>query len=240
MSRSSTEQASRIVTSNQEGVHENLESELIKHQNNPFKKPIAEHTQQAFEKVAHQVSLHNAPLIFDSGCGTAHSTRHIATLHPDRLVIGIDRSSARLGKKYEEALPENALTVQADLVDFWRLAQQASWQLANHYLLYPNPYPKSIHLKRRWHAHPVFPTLLALGGILELRTNWKIYAKEFAFALNHAGYANARCQRYQADTAWTLFEKKYHENGQPLYQCKQALPSPADSGNISGNVTPPL
>lgn len=223
MSRRSTEQNIKIVTSNQESIHENLEDELIKHQNSRFRKPIADHTKQAFEKVANQVSQHNVSIIFDSGCGTAHSTRHIAKLHPDSLVIGIDRSKVRLGKDYEEALPENAITTQADLVDFWRLAQQENWQLQKHFILYPNPYPKSIHLKRRWHAHSVFPTLLSLGGILELRSNWKIYVDEFAFALNHAGYQNALCQAYKPDTAWTLFEKKYHEDEQLLYQCKQDL-----------------
>ncbi len=30
--------------------------------------------------------------------------------------------------------------------------------------------------------HPIFPTLLALGNTIELRTNWEIYAREFAEA----------------------------------------------------------
>ncbi|CAA6827869.1 MAG: putative methyltransferase [uncultured Thiotrichaceae bacterium] len=223
MSRRSTEQGVRIVTSNQEGIHESLEDELIKHRNSAFRKPIADHTQKAFEAIANQITQHNVPIIFDSGCGTAHSTRHIANLYPDSLVIGIDRSQVRLEKNHEEALPENALIAQADLVDFWRLAHQENWQLQRNFILYPNPYPKSIHVKRRWHAHPVFPTLLSLGGILELRSNWKIYVDEFAVALQYSGYSHAKTQIYTPDVAWTLFEKKYHEDEQMLYQCKQDL-----------------
>ncbi|MFW7344351.1 SAM-dependent methyltransferase, partial [Pollutimonas sp. H1-120] len=50
-------------------------------------------------------------------------------------------------------------------------------------MLYPNPYPKAGHLKMRWHGHAVLPTLLALGGALELRSNWSIYVEEFALAV---------------------------------------------------------
>jgi len=237
MPRRSTEHRIRIVTSNQAGIHENLLDELVKHQNSSFRKPIADHTQKAFESVFNQLSQHNVPIIFDSGCGTAHSTRHIAKLHPDSLVIGIDRSKMRLGKEYDDALPENALTVQADLVDFWRLARQENWQLQKHFILYPNPYPKSIHLKRRWHAHPLFPTILALGGILELRSNWKTYVDEFAFSLNHAGYSQAETQIYTPDEPWTLFEKKYHTAKQVLYRCTANL-NLSDHSLHNQEVTP--
>lgn len=227
MSRRSAEQTIRIVTSNQQGIHENLEAELLKHQMHAFRKPIAMHTQRAFEGIEKQLTRYCAsPIIFDSGCGTADSTLHLAKLNPDSWVIGIDRSATRLRKKQNQVLPENALTVQADLVDFWRLAKQANWHLQKHFILYPNPYPKSIHLKRRWHAHPVFPTLLSLGGQLELRTNWKIYADEFAYALQYLGHTAVKSQLYTPDTAWTLFEKKYHDDEQALYQCKLDLNKP--------------
>ena len=74
--------------------------------------------------------------------------------------------------------------LQANLIDFWRLSVQTEWRLQKHYLLYPNPWPKKKHLQRRWHGHPVFPSILELGGELELRTNWKIYADEFNQAVN--------------------------------------------------------
>ncbi|PIE00449.1 MAG: SAM-dependent methyltransferase [Thiothrix nivea] len=212
-----------IVTSHQTGIHNNLEQVVRRHQENLFRKPVAEHTRRAFEPVQHLVSQQNLPVILDSGCGTALSTRHIARQNPDALVIGIDRSAIRLGKDYQAALPDNALTVRADLVDFWNLAVQAGWKLQHHFILYPNPYPKSVHLKRRWHAHPVFPQLLKLGGQLELRTNWSIYAEEFAFALRLSGYAAARVEAFMPENCWTLFETKYYQTGQDLYRCRVQL-----------------
>lgn len=212
-----------VVTSNQTGIHDNLEQVVHRNQVNTFRKPVAEHTLKAFEPVKRLVSQRNLPVILDSGCGTALSTRHIARQYPGSLVIGIDRSEIRLGKDYPDALPENALTVRADLIDFWHLALQAGWQLQHHFILYPNPYPKSIHLKRRWHAHPVFPTLLKLGGQLELRTNWQIYAEEFAVALQLSGYTEAQAGVFVPETCWTLFETKYHQTGQALYRCRVKL-----------------
>lgn len=210
--------AIKAVSSNQSGIHEYLDAIVAKHLHSTFQRPISNHTQQAFEHVAQQVIQHNAPLIFDSGCGTALSTRHIAQQYPAALVIGIDRSEVRLNKQYEQALPDNALTVRADLVDFWRLAQTAGWQLQRHFILYPNPYPKSVHIKRRWHAHPVLPSLLALGGEIELRTNWQIYAAEFAHTLCQTHYAQVQAQQFVPQNYWTLFERKYFEAGQTLYR----------------------
>ena len=61
-------------------------------------------------------------------------------------------------------LKDNAILLRAELSDFFSLvAYQSDWIVHSHYLLYPNPYPKSKHLKRRWHGHPIFPVMLAIG-----------------------------------------------------------------------------
>jgi len=214
---------SRAIVSSQSGLHQNLEKTVKKHFDHPYKKPIAQHTQEAFDQVKQRVEEsidQNRPLIFDSCCGTAVSTNILARENPDALVLGIDRSTFRLSKQYNDALPDNALLIQAECADFWLLAKNAGWRLQKHTIFYPNPYPKTKHLKRRWHGHPVFPTLLALGGELELRTNWKIYADEFCAALNFANQSCEGVKNINPEQAMTLFEKKYHESGQELYQCK--------------------
>jgi hypothetical protein len=63
--------------------------------------------------------------------------------------------------------PPNVGFSHTDLVDYWRLMRKAYVRPARHYLFYPNPWPKIGHLPRRWHGHPVFPALLALGGPLQ-------------------------------------------------------------------------
>ncbi len=220
---------SRKITDAQEGLHKNLLVLVQKHLEHPYKKPIAEHTQTAFDQIKPVVLDHlgqQKPLIFDSCCGTAMSTRMIAEENPEALVLGIDRSKVRLGKEYNTNLPNNALTVQAECGDFWMLAQAQGWKLAKHSIFYPNPYPKSKHLKRRWHGHPTFPALLALGGEIELRTNWKVYADEFCLAVNFSkkdSSALAYVETFTPNPPKTLFEKKYQESAQELYRLRYGL-----------------
>ncbi len=228
-------QESRWISDAQQGIHKNIELVVNKHFLKVNQKPIAKHTQDAFDllkpKVLNSIEL-GKPLIFDSCCGTALSTVIIAKQNPGALVIGIDRSAFRLAKEYNYNLPENALLVQAECADFWSLAHAESWKLEKHFILYPNPYPKSKHLKRRWHGHPAFPLLFSLGGELELRTNWKVYVDEFCMALglgldrvveNRLGKTKVNAELIKPSEPLTLFEKKYAESGQPLYQCKIKL-----------------
>jgi len=219
---------SPVITSNQEDVHPKLEEIVTKHLNSQFRRPIAAHTQLAFDKIKEQVELYRqsdgSSLIFDSCCGTALSTRKIAIMYPNSLVIGIDRSIKRLSKACAEVLPSNMILVQAECADFWRLALQAGWQLEKHFLLYPNPYPKSCHFKRRWHGHPAYPSLLALGGSIEVRSNWILYVKEFYEAFRIAKpelitLNSSAIEVFIPNDYLTLFEKKYHQSGQDLYRC---------------------
>ncbi len=232
---------SKKVISNQQGIHENLEAIVRKHFETEYRKPIAEHTQIAFDKIKNRVDSalkKDTPLLFDSFCGTGVSTGILAKRQPESLIIGIDRSIARLSKTYNHDLTDNAVLVQAECADFWQLAVNAGWKLSYHSIFYPNPYPKSKHIKRRWHAHPAYPLLFLLGGEIELRTNWRIYADEFYQAFLYASdYLSDK--QYQSNGVKTLsfdmttkeqedkeiefmslFEKKYFLNEQKLYSCK--------------------
>lgn len=80
--------------------------------------------------------------------------------------------------------PSNLLLLRADLVDLWILASRDNaWEVKEHLILYPNPYPKRSQLRSRWHGHPVFPVLLGLGGRITLRSNWKSYLDEVCEAV---------------------------------------------------------
>jgi tRNA G46 methylase TrmB len=220
-----SEANSRSIVSNQPGLHEKLDEIVQKHLAAEFKKPIAAHTQQAFDEVNEKVKAFTGPLILDSCCGVGESTANLAKLHPDALVIGIDKSSHRLDKhdvEYKQTEAGQYILVQADLNDFWRLAFEAGWQPTHHYLLYPNPWPKAKHIGRRWHGASVFPFIVKLGGILEVRSNWDIYVKEFARALELAGQP-AVVEAYESDSAITPFERKYWASGQSSTRLKIAL-----------------
>jgi len=216
-----------------------------------YLRPIADHTREAFaQAVSFAGSTHK--VILDSGCGTGESTVNLALAHPDVPVIGIDKSVARLTKaggaalhnteiNSATALPPNAFLVRAELLDFWRLAldevQAGRWHIPYHALYYPNPWPKQSEATRRFHLHPIFPTLLQLGDTIELRTNWEIYAREFAEAASianefepaipalgrndNAGNKAAisiSCEAFEPERPITAFERKYKEARQQLWR----------------------
>ena len=215
---------SRFIVTNQAGPHDDVPRRVARALEYPLRKPVAEHTCTAFAEADAWLAANRMPLILDAGCGVGLSTRHLAQQHPDCAVIGIDRSADRLSRDHG-ALPDNALLVRADLVDFWRLALAAGWQPLQHYLLYPNPYPKAAHLKMRWHGHPVFPAILALGGWLELRSNWRLYLEEFALAVELAsGLRAAIREHHPVGEYLTPFERKYHLSDQSLWRLVVDLP----------------
>lgn len=219
------QQPSRPVVSNQPGPHRDLARRVSRGLAQPLRKPVARHTQEAFELATKWYESQTGPLILDAGCGVGLSSRRLAEQFPGHAVIGIDRSEDRLTRAHGK-LPANARLVRADLVDFWRLAHQAGWAPERHYLLYPNPYPKASHLKMRWHGHSVFPTLLALGGLLEVRSNWSLYIEEFAMAVYQVtGQQADVCEWVPGGEYLTPFEAKYHQSGQTLWRLRVALES---------------
>ncbi|TNE61907.1 MAG: SAM-dependent methyltransferase [Alphaproteobacteria bacterium] len=208
---------SRQVSSQQEGLHEGLDKVVRRHLGAAFRRPVAAHTQAAFDRVAAWLALHPRPFILDACCGVGDSSRALAELNPDHLVVGVDKSADRLGRERTRPAPDNLLLVRADLNDFYRLAEAARWRPAKHFILYPNPWPKPAHLKRRWHGAPVFPSIIALGGALELRSNWDIYLREFAAALAIAGH-DSRLESFEATDPITPFERKYRDSGHTLWR----------------------
>ncbi len=219
---------SRIPVSAQQAVHGDLMRQVARHRERPFAKPFAQYNRAAFD-LALSGWDQRAPLILDAGCGVAHSTIALARAHPDHWVIGVDQSADRLARRkpYPDALlPKNMVLVRADLLDFWRLMEQAGLRLARHYVLYPNPWPKIGHLGRRWHAHSVFPTLPRLGGVLECRTNWQVYIEEYALALGELIGRPVAWETFEAKTPLTPFERKYRDSGQPLYRAVVDLDAP--------------
>jgi len=214
---------SREITTNQTGLNEHLDEVVLKHLAHKFRKPYRQHTVTAFEQMQAIVAADPRPIIFDSCCGVGESTAKIAQMHPDCLVFGMDKSADRLDRNeqhlhaHKQQDGQDYYLFQVDLNDLWRLAVDAGWQLHKHYILYPNPWPKAKHLQRRWHGSAVFPSIIALGGELELRSNWPLYLQEFQRALALAN-VDSQLQAYTADEATTPFERKYWASGQQSWQ----------------------
>lgn len=169
------------------------------------------------------------------------SPPELALDSPDCMVVGVDRSEVRLSRGM--GLPPNALVVRADLPTFWRLMARSSGplsaqRLVRHCIFYPNPYPKPSQRRKRWGSHPALPTLLSLGGSLELRSNWRVYLEEFDQALQAVAGASEGASELRlaasrrlpgeitrvelggvdGEDAISNFEQKFYQNGNPLWQ----------------------
>ena len=213
---------SRFISSAQSGPHADLPALLQRHLAHPFRKPVLDYNRAAFAAAmtAHAAFDPAAPLILDAGCGVGWSTLRIAADFPDHFVLGVDQSSDRIVRGKPGKLPENALLLRADLVDFWRLLVAAGIRLARHYNLYPNPWPKIGHLARRWHGHAVFPVWRDLGGVLECRSNWDVYIAEMAWALGVLTGQAVAAEPYATHDPLTPFERKYLASGHALWRCR--------------------
>ncbi len=212
---------SRQIISNQTGPNPGLKKIVLKHKQSEYRQPLKLFSQTIFARVNQIKEQFNRPLILDAGCGTGESTQLLAKRFVDHLVIGIDKSQHRLKSHLSNRhfyQQDNFLIVRAELIDFWRLAVKANWQIDRQYLFYPNPWPKKKQESRRWYAHPVFPTILKLGGRLECRSNWPLYIDEFSRALGYLNQNDLKINLLRHKEATTPFEWKYQNSRHSLHQ----------------------
>ena len=219
---------SRLPLSAQTHPHDRLSEVVRRHLTTRWAQPIHAHTQEAFNRLSVLINDQPRPILLDSGCGTGWATQKLAESHPDAWVIGIDRSDDRLQRA--PSMPSHVRLIRAELADFWRLVLKANWTVTDHYVLYPNPYPKAVHLKKRWHGHPVWPDLLSVGQRLIMRTNASVYAQEWAMALALSGQASIDVRELNASEVLaspiSAFEKKYAQSAHPLFEvtsCRQPV-----------------
>ena len=207
-------------------VQQLVERHVAQHATYLAKRPIAKHTEAAFQTAAEFARSRATPLIIDAGCGTGRSTLKLAERYPDHTIIGVDRSEARLSKGRQ--VPDNALLLRAELGDFWRLLNDSNdLRVEETYLLYPNPYPKTKMLKQRFQGHASLPSLLhACGRKLTVRASWRTYLEEFRVACRRAGELGIRpdlvskgpYELSDLHDPLTLFERKYANAGVPVYE----------------------
>ncbi|NMH60219.1 tRNA (guanine(46)-N(7))-methyltransferase TrmB [Alteromonas ponticola] len=209
---------SRAISTNQTGLHEKLDAIVKKYQHSVSQRPISEHTQSAFNQACEWLAGWQGPVILDSCCGVGESSANLAKRFPQHKIIGIDKSAARIDKHHAYRKGEdNYLLVRADVNDFWRLVRQSDWQISQHFLLYPNPYPKASQVQKRWHASAAMPDLMAITPNIQVRSNWVVYLMEFARAASHYG-ATSQLSSVAEGDAFTPFERKYQQSGQTCWQ----------------------
>lgn len=214
--------SSRVPRGQPSARLELVERRVRRHLAEPWQHPIADHQREVFDRL--QAWLDRVPsgarIELDAGCGTGASTRALALANPDTWVIGVDKSLDRLTRA--PTLPANAELLRGDMIDLWPLIAAKGLRFDATWLLYPNPWPKPGHIARRWHGHPVFPRIVECTRSLELRTNWVIYAEEFAHALALVLGRPIAVEAVVPETAISPFERKYQASGHALWRVATA------------------
>lgn len=138
-----------------------------------------------------------APVMLDIGFGNGMALAEQAALHPENNYLGIEVHRPGVGQlltRLATGALHNVRVICADAKEV--LARDiAEGSLAAVYLLFPDPWPKKRHHKRRL-VQPDFIALvqraLAPGGMLHLATDWADYAEDMRAVLAQApGFAPA-------------------------------------------------
>jgi tRNA (guanine-N7-)-methyltransferase len=122
-----------------------------------------------------------APLSIEIGFGNGENLLALACAHPARNFLGIEVHRPGVGRLLlglEERQLRNARVICHDAVEV--LERQIAPESVDELLiLFPDPWPKKRHHKRRLIQRPFAELLssrLAPGGLLRLATDWQPYA----------------------------------------------------------------
>ncbi len=129
------------------------------------------------------------PVILEIGFGNGDTLLHLAEHHPDKNFIGIDVHKPGLGSlllKLKKQALTNVRVFCADAIEVLKNTIPDE-SLEAIYVLFPDPWPKRRHNKRRI-VQPDFVKLthqkLILGGKLHLATDWKDYAQHMSAVMS--------------------------------------------------------
>jgi len=145
---------------------------------------------------------HDAPLIVEIGSGMGDSTAAMAAARPDADVLAVEVYKPGVAQTLHHLHRGGVTNVRVVRGDGVQVLTEliAPSSLAEVWLFFPDPWPKTKHLKRRL-VTPEFAALVASrlrrGGAFRLATDWAPYAERMLAACTatkglrnaHAGWA---------------------------------------------------
>jgi tRNA (guanine-N7-)-methyltransferase len=144
--------------------------------------------------------VRSARCTIEIGFGNGDNLLRLAGAHPERDFLGIEVHRAGIGRlllALEAQQLRNVRIVCHDAVEVLE-AQVPPLSVQEILILFPDPWPKKRHHKRRL-LQPAFAALaasrLAAGGQLRLATDWEPYAQHMLETLN----ASATLENLAAD-----------------------------------------
>jgi len=168
------------------------------------------------------------PVFLEIGFGNGESLAEMARRHPERNYLGIEVHRPGVGHlllRLEEHGCENVRLIRHDAVDVVQ-RMLASASLSGAYLLFPDPWHKKRHHKRRILQTAFVEDLARVihpGGFLHLATDWQDYAEHMLTTLeadrlhfaNQAGPGNYSPR--PAERPSTKFEQRGERLGHGVW-----------------------
>jgi len=168
-----------------------------------------------------------APRSLEIGFGNGENLAALAAAHPERDYLGVEVHRSGVGRlmlSLEEQALSNVRIVCHDAVEVLE-AQIAPESLDEVLVLFPDPWPKKRHHKRRLiQSEPVarIASRLRTGGTLRLATDWEPYAQQMLETIGAcAPFANLSPSgdfiERPADRTPTRFEKRGERLGHGVW-----------------------
>jgi tRNA (guanine-N7-)-methyltransferase len=125
----------------------------------------------------------SAPRVLEIGFGNAENLIALAAAHPYRDYLGIEVHRPGVGRLLLAAAARNLTNLRAICHDAVEVLERgiAPQSLDEILILFPDPWHKARHHKRRLIQSPLAALLAARlkpGGILRLATDWQPYAQQ--------------------------------------------------------------
>jgi tRNA (guanine-N7-)-methyltransferase len=172
----------------------------------------------------------NAPLHVDLGCGDGSFLCEMAQRFSKKNFLGIDRLTKRVEKVRRKAAKiENARVLRADTLFAARYLLPES-SVETFYLLFPDPWPKWRHQFRRIFTRDFLDAIavaLEQHGVLRIATDQLDYFHQIE-RLSRA-YVQFQVVPQPPDDSvlpLTKFERKFREQGVPIYRLTLRKTSP--------------
>jgi tRNA (guanine-N7-)-methyltransferase len=193
-----------------------------------------------------------ARLHVDLGCGDGSFLCEMARRHPDENFLGIEKLVGRAAKVCHKATGlKNVRVLNLEISYAVRyLLPKAS--VETFYLLFPDPWPKRRHHRRRIVTHDFLDSAhraLVSDGIFLIATDQIDYLQQIQQrAQNHSGFAIVDPTASPARTGlpMTKFERRFREADTPIYRLTLRKISPVTNAfacQLSGsnaNSTAPV
>jgi tRNA (guanine-N7-)-methyltransferase len=172
----------------------------------------------------------SAPLHVDLGCGDGSFLCEMARQFPKRDFLGIERLTKRVEKVRRKAEKiENVRVLRADTLFAVRYLLPES-SVETFYLLFPDPWPKRRHQFRRTFTRDFLDAVaeaLEQHGVLRVATDQFDYFHQIErVSRAHRQFQVLPRSPDDAVLPVTKFEKKFRDQGAPIYRLTLRKTSP--------------